>query len=138
MPARALRILLLACLACSALVAAAQTVDPAMFGGLHWRLIGPFRGGRALAVTGVPGRPEKFYMGAVGGGVWVTENAGRTWTSIFDSQPVASIGWITVAPSDPNVIYVGSGEADMRADIQQGNGMYKSTDGGKSWRHVGL
>jgi len=112
--------------------------DSALFGGLHWRLIGPFRGGRALAVTGVPGSPEKFYFGSVGGGVWETDNAGRTWTPIFDSQPVASIGWIAVAPSDPNVIYVGSGEADMRADIQQGDGMYKSTDGGKSWTHIGL
>ena len=109
-----------------------------MLGGLHWRLIGPFRGGRALAVAGVPGSPEKFYFGGVGGGVWETENAGRTWTPIFDKQPVASIGWIAVAPSDPNVIYVGSGEADMRADIQQGDGMYKSTDGGRSWSHIGL
>src|SRR5579862_1819541 len=122
----------------AASLAMAQPVDPALFGGLHWRLAGPFRGGRALAVTGVPGSPEKFYFGAVGGGVWETENAGRTWTPIFDNQPAASIGWIAVAPSDPNVIYVGSGEADMRADIQQGDGMYKSVDAGKTWTHIGL
>ena len=85
--------------------------DPATFNGLKYRLIGPFRGGRALAVAGVPGQPEKFYFGAVGGGVWETDNAGRTWTPIFDDQPVASIGAIAVAPSDPNVIYVGTGEA---------------------------
>jgi photosystem II stability/assembly factor-like uncharacterized protein len=106
--------------------------------GLKYRLIGPFRGGRALAVAGVPSKPERFYMGAVGGGVWQTDNAGRAWTPIFDDQPVASIGWITVAPSDPNVIYVGSGEADMRNDIQQGNGMYRSGDAGKTWKHIGL
>jgi photosystem II stability/assembly factor-like uncharacterized protein len=105
---------------------------------MHWRLVGPFRGGRALAVTGVPGQPEKFYFGAVGGGVWETVNAGRTWKPIFDSENVASIGDIRIAPSDPNTIYVGSGEADMRSDIQQGDGMYKSTDGGKTWRHIGL
>ncbi len=134
---RLARFLLLAVVALIASVAAAQ-VDPSMFGGLHWRLIGPFRGGRALAVTGVPGQPETFYFGAVGGGVWKTENAGRTWVPIFDKQPVASIGDIRVAPSDPNIVYVGSGEADMRSDIQQGDGMYKSTDAGKSWSHIGL
>ncbi|HEY3782331.1 MAG TPA: hypothetical protein VGL56_14710 [Fimbriimonadaceae bacterium] len=111
---------------------------PSHFGGLNYRLIGPFRGGRALAVAGVPGQPEKFYFGAVGGGVWETENAGRTWTPIFDDQPIASIGAIAVAPSDPNVIYVGTGEADMRSDIQQGIGMYVSRDAGKTWEHIGL
>ncbi|MHB8637105.1 MAG: WD40/YVTN/BNR-like repeat-containing protein [Fimbriimonadaceae bacterium] len=118
---------------------AAQTQNPALFGGLRWRLVGPFRGGRALAVTGVPGSPEKFYFGSVGGGVWESNNAGRTWKSIFDNEPsTASIGWITVAPSDPNIIYVGAGEADMRSDIQQGDGVYVSRNGGKSWAHKGL
>ncbi len=116
----------------------AQAQTPEFLGGLHWRLVGPFRGGRALAVTGVPGSPERFYFGAVGGGVWKTENAGRTWVPIFDKEPTASIGAIAVAPSDPNVIYVGSGEADMRNDIQQGNGMYRSNDAGKTWSHIGL
>jgi photosystem II stability/assembly factor-like uncharacterized protein len=129
----------LAVLLCSAVSGAiAQTYDNSLFGGLQYRLAGPFRGGRALAVTGVPGHPERFYFGAVGGGVWESENAGRTWKPIFDSQSVASIGAMAVAPSNPDIIYVGSGEADMRGDIQQGDGMYKSTDAGKTWSHIGL
>jgi photosystem II stability/assembly factor-like uncharacterized protein len=108
------------------------------WGDLHWRLIGPFRAGRTLAVTGVPGQPQHFYMGSVNGGVWETRDAGRTWDPIFDAEPVGSIGAIAVAPSDPNVIYVGTGESDMRSDIAQGDGMYKSVDGGKTWAHSGL
>jgi photosystem II stability/assembly factor-like uncharacterized protein len=117
---------------------AAQPLDPGLFSGLRWRLVGPFRGGRAVTATGVPGEPDRFYFGAVGGGVWRTDNAGRTWEPIFDSQPVASIGAVEVAPSDSNVLYVGSGEADMRSDISYGNGVYKSVDGGKTWTHIGL
>jgi photosystem II stability/assembly factor-like uncharacterized protein len=113
-------------------------IAPQYFTALHWRLIGPFRGGRALAVTGVPGEPNHFYFGAVDGGVWESLDAGRTWNPIFDDQEIGSIGSIAVAPSDPRTIYVGSGEADMRSDIAYGDGMYKSTDGGKSWTHVGL
>ncbi len=113
-------------------------VDPAMYGGLKWRLIGPFRAGRCVAVAGVPEHPNEFYFGAVAGGVWKTTNAGESWTPVFDSMPVASVGAIAVAPSDPNVIYVGSGEADMRSDISYGDGMYKSTDAGKTWTHIGL
>ncbi len=116
----------------------AVAVDPSLFQDLHWRLIGPFRGGRVLAVSGVPGEPQHFYFGSVNGGVWETNDAGRTWQPIFDSQPIGSIGAIAVAPSNPKVIYVGSGEADMRSDIAQGNGMYKSADGGKTWAHIGL
>lgn len=108
------------------------------FSELRWRLIGPFRGGRTIAATGVPGEPYEYYFGGVGGGVWKTENAGLTWTPIFDSVPIASIGAIAVAPSDSNVIYVGSGEADMRSDISFGDGMYKSTDGGATWKNIGL
>jgi photosystem II stability/assembly factor-like uncharacterized protein len=119
-----------------------QLAEPAStppdFSELRWRLIGPFRGGRTVAATGVPGRPYEYYFGGVAGGVWKTENAGLTWTPIFDSEPVASIGAIAVAPSDPQVIYVGSGEADMRSDISYGNGMYKSTDGGATWKNIGL
>jgi len=132
------RALIALSLTCAAVLGVAQTYDPNIFGGLHYRLIGPGRAGRSLACCGVPGEPEHFYMGAVGGGVWETHNAGRTWVPIFDNQPAASIGAIAVAPSDPRTIYVGSGEADMRSDIQQGNGMYKSTDGGKTWSHIGL
>lgn len=112
--------------------------DPRLFQELRWRLIGPPRGGRALAVAGVRGQPEVFYFGSVGGGIWKTNDAGRTWKPIFDSQPIASIGALAVAPSDSNVIYAGSGEADMRSSISYGNGMYKSTDGGKTWTHIGL
>jgi photosystem II stability/assembly factor-like uncharacterized protein len=109
-----------------------------LFDGLRWRMIGPFRGGRAIAATGVPGDPNIFYFGAVGGGIWKTTNAGLTWSPIFDDQHVASIGAIEVAPSDPNVIYAGTGEADIRSDLSQGNGVYKSTDAGKTWSNIGL
>jgi photosystem II stability/assembly factor-like uncharacterized protein len=113
-------------------------VDPAVYGGLRWRMVGPFRGGRVNGVSGVPGQPSTFYFGSVGGGVWKTTNAGRTWLPIFDSQPIASIGAIGVSPSNPDVVYVGTGEADMRSQISYGNGMYKSTDAGRTWRHIGL
>jgi len=131
-------------LTCVAVVAASfpsLAADPASMdvtAGLRWRLVGPFRGGRTVTATGVRGMPNRFYFGAVGGGVWRSDNAGRTWDPIFDAQPVASIGAIAVAPSDPNVIYVGSGEADMRSDISYGNGMYKSIDAGKTWTRIGL
>ncbi|HSP62484.1 MAG TPA: YCF48-related protein [Pyrinomonadaceae bacterium] len=118
-------------------VVIAQSCDPT-FCGLRWRMIGPFRAGRVNAVSGVMGQPETCYVGSVGGGVWKTNNAGRTWKPVFDSQSAASIGAIGVAPSDPNVVYVGTGEADMRDSIQFGDGMYKSSDGGKTWRHIGL
>ncbi len=101
-------------------------------------MIGPFRGGRVNAVSGVPGRPNTFYFGSVGGGVWKTNNAGRTWAPVFDSQPIASIGAIGVAPSSPDVVYVGTGESDMRSQISHGNGVYKTTDGGATWKHLGL
>ncbi|HSC48246.1 MAG TPA: hypothetical protein VLG68_09175, partial [Gammaproteobacteria bacterium] len=99
---------------------------------------GPFRGGRVLAVTGVRGEPKHFYFGSVDGGVWETDDTGRTWHPIFDAVQVGSIGAIALAPTDPKVIYVGSGEADMRSDIGYGNGVYKSVDAGKSWSHIGL
>ena len=122
-------------LAAPALSAPAQ---PVSFQDLRWRLIGPFRGGRVLTVSGVPGEPDHFYFGAVNGGVWESSNAGRTWQPIFDAVPVGSIGALAVAPSDSRVIYVGTGEADMRSDIAQGRGVYRSTDAGKSWSFVGL
>src|ERR1035438_3227019 len=133
----------LACLAASGARSLAspengESFDSTFFRELKWRSVGPFRAGRALGVTGVRGEPEVYYFGAVGGGVWKTNDAGRTWNPIFDSQPVASVGALAVAPSDREVIYVGSGEADMRSSISGGDGMYKSIDGGKSWAHVGL
>lgn len=118
--------------------AASAQIDPAQFQDLHWRLIGPFRGGRALTVAGVAGQPQHFYFGAVNGGVWESKDAGRTWQPIFDAQPVGSIGALAIAPSDPNILYVGTGEADMRSDITQGNGAYKSVDAGKTWSQIGL
>jgi photosystem II stability/assembly factor-like uncharacterized protein len=124
---------------CASTICTARAgVAPALYSGMHWRLVGPFRGGRAVAATGVPGDPNTFYFGAVGGGVWKSTNAGRTWKPVMDSQPVASIGAVAVAPADPNVIYVGSGEADMRNTISHGNGMYKSTDAGAHWKRIGL
>ncbi len=109
-----------------------------LISGFQWRMLGPFRGGRVAAATGVPGRANEFYFGAVNGGVWKSTDAGRVWEPVFDSQPVASIGAIAVAPSAPDVIYVGSGESTLRDSAGFGNGMYKSTDAGKSWTHIGL
>ncbi|MHB1311188.1 MAG: WD40/YVTN/BNR-like repeat-containing protein [Gemmatimonadaceae bacterium] len=106
--------------------------------GLRWRMLGPFRGGRVDAVTGVPGRPNEFYFGAVNGGVWKSIDAGRVWTPVFDSQPVASIGAIAVAPSAPDTVYVGTGESTLRDSMGFGNGVYKTTDAGRSWTHLGL
>jgi len=116
----------------------AQQFDPDLYSGLRWRMIGPFRGGRVNAVSGVVGQPDTFYFGSVGGGVWKTSNAGRTWTPIFDSTDVASIGAIAVSTATPKIVYVGTGEADMRDSIAYGNGVYKSVDSGKTWTHVGL
>ena len=116
----------------------AQQVDPSLYSGLRWRMIGPFRAGRVNAVSGVVGQPDTFYFGSVGGGLWKSENSGRTWKPIFDETNVASIGAIGVAPSNPKVIYVGTGEADMRDSIAFGNGVYKSTDAGLTWTHIGL
>jgi photosystem II stability/assembly factor-like uncharacterized protein len=114
-------------------------VDLKMYAAeMRWRSIGPFRGGRTKAITGVPGQPNVFYMAPVNGGVWKTNDFGRTWTPIFDDQPTGSIGSIAVAPSDPNIIYVGSGEGLARPDLSVGDGIYKSTDAGRTWTHLGL
>ena len=118
--------------------AIAQQFNPDLFKSMHWRNIGPFRGGRTRAVVGVPSQPNVFYMAQVNGGVWKTDDFGRTWTPIFDDQPTGSVGCIAVAPSDPNTIYVGSGEGLQRPDLSVGDGIYKSTDGGKTWTHLGL
>ncbi len=119
--------------------ALAQTVDPGLYSGLVWRNVGPFRGGRVAAVSGVIGQPGTFYMGMPVGGVWKTTSAGATWYPIFDSiKEASSVGSIEVAPSDPNVIYVGMGDLVAGAGINEGNGVYKSTDAGKTWQHLGL
>jgi len=120
--------------------AAAATAGTAALDGLEWRNVGPWRGGRVTAVTGVPGQPLKYYMGATGGGVWKTENAGRSWENLSDGHfRVGTIGAIAVAESDPNVIYVGTGESPIRGvTTSHGDGVWKSTDGGRSWTHLGL
>ena len=118
--------------------ATAQTLPTDLYSGLKWRLIGPFRGGRVVAVSGIAGNPTTFYFGSVGGGVWKTTDAGMVWKPIFDAQPIASIGALTVAPSDPKIIYAGTGESDIRSNLSSGDGVYKSSDGGQTWTNIGL
>src|SRR5262245_43963974 len=113
--------------------------DPKLWSGMQWREIGPFRGGRGVAIEGVPGEPNTYYFGAVAGGVWKTSDGGANWKPTFDKvHSTSSIGAIAVAPSDHNVIYAGSGEAALRGNITYGDGVYKSVDGGRNWRNVGL
>ena len=122
-----------------AYVAQAMPAEPpSLLGELRWRMIGPFRGGRTVGAVGVPSQPGVFYIGVNNGGVWKTDDYGRTWNPIFDAQPTGSIGAVTVAPSDPNIIYVGSGEGLQRPDLSVGDGIYRSQDGGRTWQHLGL
>ena len=126
---------------CSALPASAAPPSDAVAAlrnVLHWRAIGPARGGRTIAISGVPGRPHEFYVAAVNGGIFKTTDSGRVWTPIFDDQPTASIGALAVAPSAPDTIYAGSGEGRQRPDLAVGDGIYKSTDAGTHWTHLGL
>src|SRR5215469_4707630 len=113
-------------------------VETSLVGGMKWRQIGPFRGGRVLAVAGVPGDPNTYYFGGVAGGVFKSTNGGLSWTPTFDHQSVSSIGAIAVADADHNILYAGSGEACLRGNISYGDGVYKSTDAGLTWRNVGL
>jgi photosystem II stability/assembly factor-like uncharacterized protein len=126
------------CISHFSTISAAQQIPINTYQEMRWRMIGPFRGGRTRAAAGVPSQPNLFYVGAVNGGVWKSDDFGRTWTPIFDEQPTQSIGAIAVAASDPNIIYVASGEGLHRPDLSVGNGIYKSTDAGKSWTHLGL
>ncbi len=125
---------------CLLVVAVSQSASaaPDFSDLLHWRNIGPHRGGRVRAISGVPSQPNVFYMAQVNGGVFRTNDYGRTWRPIFDDQPTASVGALAVAVSDPNIIYVGSGEGLHRPDLSVGNGVYKSIDAGKTWTHLGL
>src|SRR5438067_8864301 len=114
-------------------------VDPAFFNGLHYRLVGPSRGGRVTTVTGVPSQPKTFYMGVASGGLFRTTDAGTTWVPITDGRvPLGSTGCVAVAESNPNVIYLGTGSDDVRSNVSTGRGMYKSTDGGQTWKFSGL
>ena len=113
--------------------------DPSLFGSLHWRNIGPNRGGRSIASTGVLKRPDEYYFGAVGGGLWKTTDAGTTWNPVTDGQiHSSSVGAVAVSESNPDVVYIGMGEACLRGNIMQGDGVYKSNDAGKTWTHIGL
>jgi len=113
-------------------------VDEKLLQGMQYRLIGPFRGGRVLTVSGIPGDPQTYYFGAASGGVWKSVDGAAHWSPLFDKEAVASIGSIAIAPSDSNVIYVGTGEGCLRGNISYGNGVYRSNDGGKSWSNMGL
>ena len=115
-----------------------QTVSPALYQAMHWRFVGPMRGGRTVAIDGIPTQPNVFYIAAVNGGVWKSANAGRTWTPIFDHESTGSIGALAVSSSNPQILYAGSGEGLQRPDLAVGNGIYKSSDGGATWTHLGL
>src|ERR1700734_3219237 len=114
-----------------------ENEDP-QFRGMKYRLVGPFRGGRSLTASGVAGDPNTYYFGSTGGGVWKSTNGAMTWSSVFDKQTVSAIGSLAIAPSDPNIVYVGTGEACIRGNISHGDGIYKTVDGGKTWKNVGL
>ena len=115
------------------------SVDPALFKGMQYRLVGPSRGGRVTTVTGVPSQPRTFYMGVASGGLFRTTDGGTTWAPITDGKvPVGSTGAVAVADSDPNIIYLGTGSDDVRSNVSTGRGIYKSTDGGETWKFMGL
>ena len=117
---------------------AAQSFSPSLYNSMQWRCIGPHRGGRTVGAVGIPQQPNVFYIGVNNGGVWKTTDYGRTWFPIFDDQPTGSIGDVALSPANPDIIYVGCGEGLQRPDLSVGNGMYKSTDAGKTWTQLGL
>jgi len=123
----------------AAALCAAQPYDPSMFGALQWRSIGPNRGGRSITSAGSAARPNEYYFGATGGGLWKTTDGGMTWKPVTDGQiKSSSVGAVAVSESNPDVVYIGMGETELRGNIMQGDGVYKSTDAGKTWHHVGL
>ena len=130
-------LLLVACLLMVS-SAMAQPIEQRLYQHLRYRLIGPFRASRTVGAVGIPSQPNVFFIGINNGGVWKTDDYGRTWTPIFDDAPTGSVGDIAVSPSQPNVIYVGTGEGLHRPDLGVGDGIFKSTDGGETWAHVGL
>src|SRR6266571_8227071 len=129
----------LAFLLSTGIVLGANAYDSSFFKGLEWRNIGPNRGGRSIASAGSSSRPFEYYFGAVGGGLWKTTDGGATWKPVADGQlKSSSVGAVAVSESNPDVVYIGMGETELRGNIMQGDGVYKSTDAGKTWKHIGL
>ena len=126
------------CALSSSAIPAAEAIAPSLLNGLEWRLIGPFRSGWSTMATGVAEQPDTYYSGYAGGGVWKTTDAGQTWKPIFDSQPTSAVGAVAVGSSDPRVVYVGTGQIEERYDVGTGSGVYRSSDGGQTWRAAGL
>src|SRR5690349_3413956 len=123
----------------SAFAAPAKTVDPSLYSSLQWRNIGPQMGGRSLSGAGSSARPNEYFFGATGGGLWKTTDGGTSWAPVTDGQiSSSSVGAVAVCPSNPDVVYIGTGEVDLRGTVIPGDGMYKSTDDGKTWQHIGL
>src|SRR5271170_6881194 len=122
-----------------AAVAVAERYDASVFGALQWRSIGPLRGGRSITSAGSSSRPNEYYFGAVGGGLWKTTDGGATWKPVTDGQiQSSSVGAVAVSDSNPDVVYIGMGETELRGNIMQGDGVYKSSDAGRTWKNVGL
>ncbi len=138
LPMKTKVLLVLLVTAVAGFTARSQQYDPKLFGEMRWRCIGPFRGGRTVAISGVPHQPNVYYMAAVNGGVWKTNDFGNTWFPIFDDQPSGSVGALAVAASNADILYAGSGEGLQRPDLAVGDGIYKSSDAGRTWTHLGL